>query len=135
MTQNDLDLAQRITRLERQNRRMRFAGLAAMGVTGVALLASASAVCKTVWAERFVLRDSSNRERAVLTAYETGGPPKLSLLDEKGEAALTFGVGENGVAYLELPGENGVVRREILPSTDVAPKKAIQSGDDEVAMR
>jgi hypothetical protein len=115
---HEIDVVRRLERLERENKQLRRAGVAALAVTGVALLASATTVCKTVWAERFVLKDSSSRERAVLTAYETGGAPKLSLLDEQGKEALTFGVGNDGVAFLELPGGEGPVRRQILLSSD-----------------
>jgi len=145
MTSHEIDVVRRLERLERENRNLRRAGLAAVALTGVAFLASASAVCKTVWAERFVLKDPSNRERAVLTAYETGGTPKLSLLDEQGKEALTFGVGNDGVAYLELPGDEGPVRRQILLSSDGASAPAVpatpaggceeKKKDDGVAMR
>jgi hypothetical protein len=140
MSTQEHDLALRIDRLERQNRRLRILGVAALGLTGAALLSSAAAVCKTVWAERFVLRDPSNRERAVLTAYETGGAPQLSLLDEQGKAALTFGVNDQGVAYLEVPGDTGPVRRtmgltpEGQPTLKCEPDKAAcTKSEDEVA--
>ena len=145
MNNPEIDVIRRLERLERENKHLRRAGVAALAVTGVALLASATTVCKTVWAERFVLKDPSNRERAVLTAYETGGAPKLSLLDEQGKAALTFGVAEDGVAFLELPGEQGPVRRSILLSSDGPAVPAVpatpatgceeKKKDDGVAMR
>jgi hypothetical protein len=141
----EIDVVRRLERLERENKNLRRAGIAALAVTGAALLASASSVCKTVWAERFVLKDPSMRERAVLTAYETGGTPKLSLLDEHGREALTFGVGNDGVAFLELPGEEGPVRRSIQLSHDGASVPAVPAQpagecagtkkDDGVAMR
>lgn len=142
---HETTILSRLERLERENRNLRRAGIAALAVTGVALFASATSVCKTVWAERFVLKDPSMRERAVLTAYETGGTPQLSLLDENGKAALTFGVASDGVAFLELPGEEGPVRRSILLSSDGAAVPAVpakptgecagKKADDGVAMR
>lgn len=144
MHQPEIDVVRRLERLERENKHLRRAGVAALTLTGVALLASATTVCKTVWAERFVLKDPSNRERAVLTAYETGGTPKLSLLDQNGKEALTFGVAEDGVAFLELPGEEGPVRRSIVLSNDAASVPAVPATpagacagkqDDGVAMR
>lgn len=141
----EIDVVRRLERLERENKNLRRAGIAALAVTGAALFASASSVCKTVWAERFVLKDPSMRERAVLTAYDTGGIPKLSLLDEQGREALTFGVAQDGVAFLELPGEDGPVRRSIVLSSDgaVVPATPAAPGggcdakkkDDGVAMR
>jgi len=141
MSQSDLDLARRLERLERENRTLRRWGIAAGALCGVAVLASAAAVtCKTVWAERFVLRDASNRERAVLTAYETGGPPQLSLLDADGQRALTIGVSEQGVAYMEVPGDDGPVRRSFAvgpqgnPTLQEAPEKSCEDPDAEVAL-
>ncbi len=145
MTSHEIDVVRRLERLERENRNLRRAGLAAVALTGVAFLVSASAVCKTVWAERFVLKDASMRERAVLTAYETGGPPKLTLLDEQGSPALTFGVAEDGVAFMELPGDEGPIRHKIqlssdgraVPATATEPAGECSSkkSDDGVAMR
>lgn len=144
MTSHEIDVVRRLETLERQNRNLRRAGLAAVALTGVAFLASASAVCKTVWAERFVLKDASMQERAVLTAYETGGPPKLTLLDAQGEAALTFGVAEDGIAFMELPTEEGPVRHSIrlssdgtaVPATPAKPEGSCSDKkDDGVAMR
>ncbi len=140
MAQHDLDLVQRLERLERQNRNLMRWGLATIALAGAGVLASAAAAtCKTVWAERFVLRDPSNRERAVLTAYETGGAPRLSLLDQDGQAALAFGVSEEGAAYLEVPGEQGPVRRQFAltpegnPTLQPAPEKACGEKSSEVA--
>jgi hypothetical protein len=140
---HEIDLARRVERLERQNRILRTGALAVLGVAGVALLASAATVCKTVTAEKFLVQDSSNRTRAILTAYDTGGPPKLSLLDEDGKEALSFGVGDDGVAFLELPGDKGPVRRNIVLSNDglpvpSAPAKSNScesAGTDDVAQR
>lgn len=78
-------LAQRLDRLERENRRLKIAGaflvlaLAAVGAMGQVL---PKAVPKVVEAERFVLRDSTGRERAVLEMARYG--PRIALLDETG---------------------------------------------------
>jgi hypothetical protein len=120
----EIDLVRRVETLERQNRILRTSGLAVVGLAGVALLASAATVCREVTAERFLVKDTSNRTRAVLTAYETGGTPKLSLLDERGKEALSFGVGDDGLAFLELPSSDGPVRRSILLSSDGLPVPA-----------
>ncbi len=140
MAQIDLDLVRRLERLERENKNLKRWGLAALALAGAGLLASAAAVtCKTVWAERFVLKDPSSRDRAVLTAYETGGAPVLSLLDQSGKAALSFGVSEEGSAYLEVPGTDGPVRRQFAlspegnPTLQPAPEKACGDKSSEVA--
>ena len=105
------DLEQRVRQLERQNRNLKRAGIAAGAVLGfVALTSMASTMCRTVWAERFVLQDSGGRDRAVMSAYESGGVPSFSLLDEKGSKALTLGVADDGRAYVEIPGTEKSVR-------------------------
>lgn len=112
------ELNDRLEKLEGENKRLKrfaIAGVALLGVVGLSSMAmsgkfSAASVCKTVWAERFVLQDSSGRERGVITAYETGGTPVFSLLDEKGKKAISFGVAETGKAYVEIPGAEGAVR-------------------------
>jgi hypothetical protein len=112
-------LIARVERLEVENRRLKRGGVAVLAIAAVGALASASAaVCKTVWAERFVLNDSGGRERAVLTAYETGGKPVLSLFDERGKPSIAFGVAEDGRAYVELPGKDGVVRSHFAVSAE-----------------
>jgi hypothetical protein len=54
-----------------------------------------------------VLQDSSGRERAVMTAYETGGLPQFTLMDQNGKQALSFGVADNGRGYIEVAGADG----------------------------
>jgi hypothetical protein len=139
---HEIDLLARVERLERQNRMFRRGGLAVLGLAGVAALMSASTICKTVTAERFLVQDASSRTRAVLTAYETGGQPKLSLLNEQGDEALSFGVGDDGRAFLELPGDQGPVRHSIVlnsdgvavPTTPSKPSNSCEGGAD-VAQR
>ena len=79
-------LLTRIETLEKQNRRMRWAGglLATLAVTGMGMSMAGPRVCKTVWGERFVLKDSSLRERMVLDAYSTR-TPSLAFKDIEGK--------------------------------------------------
>ncbi len=103
MERNVID---RIEKLERQNKRLMRAGVAAFGLAVAGWAMSMAPVCKTVWAERFVLRDARNQERAVLTAYETGGTPQLTFLNEKGKAVATMSIDEGG-AFLTLSDSKG----------------------------
>lgn len=140
MTHAELDLALRLDRLERENRTLKRWGIGAVALAGVAVLSSAAAVtCKTVWAERFVLKDPSMNERAVLTAYENGGLPALRFLDQNGDPALALGVDKAGLAYLEVPGDDGLVRRSFATSAEghptLKPEARPSCGkDDEVAL-
>lgn len=124
MTDRTPELVRRLETLERQDRNLRRWGIGALVAVGLVGLSSAAAVCKTVWAERFVLKDPNMRERAVITAYETGGAPRFSLLDQHGEPALTLGVDEEGKPYVEVQGENGIVRRPFRLSAEGQPAVA-----------
>ena len=127
MTDRTQELATRLEKLEQENRNLKrwgIGGLAALGLFG--LMSASAVVCKTVWAERFVLKDPNMRERAVITAYETGGAPRFSLLDQHGKAALTLGVDQAGKAYVEVQGEEGLVRRPFRLSPEGQPSVAAE---------
>lgn len=123
------ELSTRIEKLESENRRLKRFGIAAAVVVGaVGLMSATSAMCNTVSAERFVLRDSNGRDRAVMTAYETGGVPNFSLLDAKGKKSLTFGVNEEGQSYIELAGKEGPVRSNFAVNAE--GQATIEKGKD-----
>lgn len=104
MTQHTDDLAVRLERLERENRRLkRVGGGLIAAVAAVGLMSAGSAFCKTVWAERLVLRDASGRDRLMMDAY--GGAPSITMQDEQGRSVARFSWQE-GVA-MELPGCDG----------------------------
>ena len=105
MTDRIEELLSRIESLERRNRRIVGAGVAVLALGAVGLV-SARAVCDTVTAERFVLRDAQGQQRGVFTAYETGGAPQFSLLDKKGKPMATIGVEKDG-AFLTLTDATG----------------------------
>lgn len=95
------ELIARIESLEKKNRRlMMMGGAALVAVAGLGVMSMRPA-CNSVSAERFVLLDSSGHQRALLTAYETGGAPQLALYDKKGRAVATLGVEKTG-AFLSL---------------------------------
>ena len=126
------NLVRRLENLEQENRRLKRWGMIGAGVMSAALLTSAAygvTVCKTVWAERFVLKDSSNRDVLKLDAY-TGGDPVITAYDDgKAFAKLTLsgkkptlellkdgkchtkiGV-ENGETFVETEGADSVAMR------------------------
>src|SRR6185295_4953524 len=104
------DLVVRLDRLERENRNLKRWGLAALVFTGVGVLGAAATVCDSVSAERFIVRDTRGTERVRLTAYETGGSPKLTFLNEKGQGVFSLGVSDKSTGYIEVTGANGPVR-------------------------
>ncbi|HUR29435.1 MAG TPA: hypothetical protein VM509_14695 [Planctomycetota bacterium] len=108
--QQDHDLIVRLDRLERQNRSLKRWSLAAVVLGGVGMLGAAATVCDSVSAERFIVRDTRGNERVRLTAYETGGSPKLTFSNEKGQAVFSLGVSDKSAGYIEVVGANGPVR-------------------------
>ncbi|MCC6407656.1 MAG: hypothetical protein IT453_10835 [Planctomycetes bacterium] len=100
------ELVRRIEELELKNRRSRRWLACAALIAAGAGLTSMRAVCDTVSAERFVLVDPQGKQRAVLTAYETGGAPQFTFFDKKGRAIATLATDSDG-AYLALSDAKG----------------------------
>jgi hypothetical protein len=102
------DLARRVQHLETQNRRLKRVGIGLAALAGAITLCSAAlVVCDTVYGERFVIRDSGGREKAFITAYETRGLPQFTMMNQKGQKALTLGVAEDGRSFLEVADASG----------------------------
>jgi len=97
------DLEVRLARLETQNRRMKRAGLAALGGLGFLTVVgfAAPSFCEIVWAERFVLRDASNRTRIQINAYGTD-TPSIAFHDKKGKEVGSIGLAADGSFELRV---------------------------------
>jgi hypothetical protein len=104
MTERTLDLSQRLDRLERENRRLKRIGAGVLvGLASVVLMGQAlpSKVAKVVEAEKFVLRNRTGAELAVLDqGLDDGG--RLTIMDERGRGRARLS--DQGV---HLYGENG----------------------------
>jgi hypothetical protein len=94
-------VVERLGRVEKQNRRLKVAGIVALVVVGaVGLLAAAAPKPRTIEAERFVLVDRHG-ERAVLAPGQHllgQGEPSfigLTLFDEDGKIRVALGACEN----------------------------------------
>jgi len=88
------NMAQRIDRLERGNRRMkRIGAVVLVGVATVFLMGQAkpSKVAKVIEAEKFILRDKNGIVRASLTIGENG-VTALGFTDEEGKTRIVLGV-------------------------------------------
>lgn len=131
---NQRDLIRRLDRLERQNRTLRRIG-GTVGALAVAALVApfvmgASPVCKTVWAERFVLKDARGQQRGLWDAYTTNGNPSLKLYDANGQACLAIQLDDEGGPSLSTIGEGG----ELVP-TKLERASSCDEDGDSVAMR
>jgi hypothetical protein len=76
-------IVSRLERVERENRRLRQAGLVALLVAVAVVLMGQGRPRRTVEAERFVLKDESGKVRAELF-METPYGPALYYRDERG---------------------------------------------------
>ncbi len=67
-------LAERLTRLEAQNRRFRKAGIAALVLASAVAVMGQARTSRVLEANEFVLKDSSGAVRASLSVDRTNGP-------------------------------------------------------------
>tara|TARA_R110002072_G_scaffold36858_15_gene108262 strand:- start:33 stop:551 length:519 start_codon:yes stop_codon:yes gene_type:complete len=101
------DINDRLDRLERENKTLKTAGAGILGLGGLAALVmglsssvpvdpeSSSTVCREIWGERIVLRDSSGRDRMTFDAYSTK-LPTLTIKDDKGKAMASVAFPDDG---------------------------------------
>lgn len=106
------DITRRLDALEQQNRRLRLlgGGLALAVVAGGLMSFAGPRMCRTIWGERIVLKDSSLRERMVLDAYSTD-LPTLTLNDEQGQRIAAMSVQENGGLQFKAYDKKGNPRK------------------------
>jgi hypothetical protein len=106
------DLAARLDRLEKQNRRLRWMALALLVTGGLGFLVAADAPKnQTVEASKFVLRDADGQARATLAMDPQVGPV-LTFMTAKGtsRAKLALLDSKGGDPVLTLHDEKGATR-------------------------
>lgn len=100
-------LLNRVESLELQNRRMKRNGLGLLGASvAFALLGAATPLlCKTVWAERLVLRNSSGQDVMTMDAY-SGDRPTITMRDDDGKSAVRLSWNEGiNMEFLDKRGQ------------------------------
>ena len=100
-------LVRRLDRVERENQRLKQAGVVALVVIAAVVLmgqATTNKVAKVVEAEKFVLRDADGKGRARLESLPSG-LVRLALLDKDENVQSVLGVGV-GRPSLVLAGRN-----------------------------
>ena len=100
-------LSERLDRLERENRRLKLAGILALaGISAVVLMGQARTGGKVVEAEKFLLRDARAKVRAELRA--DGDEPELVLLDRNENSRVRLRLEADGRPALVLYGKNNI---------------------------
>ncbi len=123
---NEQSLITRVNRLEKENRRMKLAGLLVLvGIAAVIVMGQAepSRVAKVIEAEKFVLRDTSGITRAVLGTIDPSGWAGLILFDKNPyRRSISLGTPDPFLQFHTKEG-NGV--RVRLGATDTAMGLAV----------
>lgn len=108
-------LAERLERMERENRRLKRVGAVLILGIGALVLMAQGKPSRVIEAERFVLRDARGKTRAVLGVEDR--VTKFSLYDEDGDFRADLGVGP-AVSTLGLFGKDkgsAVILSEAFP--------------------
>ena len=110
MTHDSIDLAQRIERLERQNRLFKGAAMAVvLAIVAVVIMGQAAPRTTTVEAQKFVLKDKSGKIRAVLGE---GPDNEIGLLvyDGKQRPRAMIAMDDNDTPMVRLSDDAGKER-------------------------
>lgn len=113
-------LARRLDRVERENRRLKRAGIAALAVIAAVVLmgqVTGGRVAKVVDAEKFILRDWEGRKRAELMTISSGA--YLGLDGPDGKTRVTIAVLDEPILTLYGEGEGAGAIRVLLGVNDV----------------
>jgi hypothetical protein len=104
-----LALAERVAKLETQNRRLKQAGIAALIFTSAAVLMGQTRTSRVLEASAFHLKDADGRVRARLST-DAADRPTLSLLDATGVPVASLGGGSQPFLVLSRPGTNEQIK-------------------------
>jgi hypothetical protein len=104
------EICERLVKLEKQNRRLKRAGAAALIVAASLALLGQAPTKKTVEANEFILRDGAGKLRARLAMYEKLGTPQLMLFDDKGNESVGVTAGFEGEKIKPLEGSKAPER-------------------------
>ncbi len=126
MSQPTLDaLLRRLERLERQNRRLKFVGSAAVFLMGMVLLSGATGakVPDEIRAKSFVLVDNGGTRRVVMDVvrlpfFDIGG---IRLFDARGRARASFAVASDGASGVTLYSEGQTTQAVLSADPDGTP--------------
>jgi hypothetical protein len=118
MDPNKDAILERLEKLERENRRLRRGGLAALLVVALAgILGAARPAAKTLRAQQLVLTDAAGNVRAKLSA-ENAKFASITLYDAKGRKMLSLNGGgpRPGIAMADVTGKTRVLLGGLSPN-------------------
>jgi len=118
MTNEHGTIEQRLEKLERQNRRMKLAGVGALVIAAAFLLMGQASGTRTqdeVRARSFVLVDAQGKQRATLDMYTD--QPRLALSDTNGKIRVALAISQGGPA-LALVDANGKATASLFVTPD-----------------
>ncbi len=124
-------VVERLESVERENRRLKRAGVAALAVGAAVVLmgqAVPSQVAKLVEAEQFVLRDRSGKARAWLNVAD--GAVNLALADKNERSRTLLYVMADGTNGLILATEDGKTRVEMKLGANSVPTFSLTDKDN-----
>lgn len=114
---------QRVDRLERENRLLKRAGVAALAAIAAVMLMGQTLQSKTVKlveAEKFLVRDTAGKPRASLGLLPDGSP-SLNLLDKDGNIRMAVGMKPGGSPSLNLYDKTQTNRAVLATLPDGSP--------------
>jgi hypothetical protein len=122
-------LAQRIERLERQNRRYRVGGAIAILAGAAALCIGMSAPRKTLETDLLLIKDANGATRMILGMADDG--PAITMLDEKGKLRANMGVTDKGPEFdlldsSETPRLSMFIDEKQVPRVNLLDNKGTQ---------
>lgn len=107
-------IAQRLERVESENRRLKRLCLAAIVIVGAVLFMAQAPSHRTVEAQSFVLKDAAGRARAELS-LAANDIPTLTMRDAKGEPRVTLGAGDNPFLTMSNPDSSERIQLFVAP--------------------
>lgn len=123
-------IVHRLESVERENRRLKRAGVVALAVIAAVVLtgqATPRQVAKLVEAEQFVLRDSSGKARAWLNVSD--GAVNFALADREEKSRSLFYVMADGTNGLILTSKEGKTRVEMKVGANDVPTLSLVDQD------
>ncbi len=127
-------LARRLDKVERENRRLKRAGVLVLAVIAAVVLMGQATPSKVVEAPKFVLRDASGRVHAVLGTVNKRAV-SLALITKNGKPRVVLGVSSDGSLSLSFY-DKDVNRRAVLGlRADDSPDLSLLDKDGKLRAR